>query len=258
MLTISDAQINALLAGVLWPFARISGVLLVDPLFSTRVIPSRVKAGLALLLTLLVAPILPSFPAIPLVSGQGIIVLIQQLLIGLSMGFVMRLVMASVEFAGMIMANQMGLGFAVVFDPLHSAQVHSLSRLLSIFVFLLFLVFDGHHMVLSTLVESFALMPIGQSVAVLTWRHLAEWGGNFISWGLRLALPVVTAMIVTNLAIGVMGRAAPQFNIFSFGFPLTIGIGFVAFYLALPMMVPVIEQIYYDGFEFILSMLKTA
>jgi len=100
------------------------------------------------------------------------------------------------------------------------------------------------------------VLPIGKSVPPTTWRLIAEWGGHIFSWGLWLSLPVIAALMVANLAIGVMTRAAPQFNILSFGFPLTLSIGFIALYLALPMMEPNIEQMYREGFEFMLGMLK--
>ena len=256
MIVLTDNQINTLIGSFVWPFARIMALLATDPLYTSRSLPKRAKAGFALLLTLLVAPLLPAIPSVPIVSAQGASILIQQILIGSAMGFVMRIVITSIELAGLVMANQMGLGFAMVFDPIHSAQVPTLSRLLSLFVFLLFLFFDGHLIVISTLLDSFSTMPIGQTVPVLTWRQLAEWGAHLFSWAAWLALPVIAALTVTNIAIGVMSRASPQFSIFSFGFPLTIGIGFVVLYLTIPMMVPLIEQFYRLSFDFMSSLFK--
>jgi len=256
MLAITDQEINSLLGLFVWPFARITGVLMADPVYSSRAVPRTYKAGFALFLTLIVAPLLPPFPAVPLVSAQGLSILIQQVLIGISMGFVMRLVMSAVEMAGLLISTQMGLGFAMFFDPQNAGQVPAVSSMLSLFVTLLFLTFNGHLVVLATLVDSFQVLPIGKSVPPTTWRLIAEWGGHIFSWGLWLSLPVIAALMVANLAIGVMTRAAPQFNILSFGFPLTLSIGFIALYLALPMMEPNIEQMYREGFEFMLGMLK--
>jgi flagellar biosynthetic protein FliR len=164
MFSISDAQINALVAMFAWPFARIIGLFLVEPLYAYRGVPRRFKAGFALMLTMLVVPLLPPTPAVPVISAAGIAILFQQLLIGLAMGFVMRLTMTAVEMAGFIMGAQTGLGFAMFFDPMHAAQVPVMSQLLSMFVFLLFLTFDGHQVVISTLVESFQVLPIGMSM----------------------------------------------------------------------------------------------
>lgn len=256
MVTISDTQINALLGLFIWPFARITGVMMIDPVFSSRAVPRTFKAGFALILTLLLAPVLPPFPAVPLVSAEGFWMLIQQWLIGMSMGFVMRLVMGAVEMAGLLISTQMGLGFAMFFDPQNAGQSPAVSTVLTLFVTLMFLTFNGHQVVLATLVDSFRVLPIGQQVPLVTWKLIAVWGGHLFSWGLWLSLPVIAALLVVNLAIGVMTRAAPQFNILSFGFPLTLGIGFVALYLSLPLMTPIIEQMYSGGFSFMLSMLK--
>lgn len=256
MLSISDAQINALVAMFVWPFARIIGLLLAEPVFAYRGVPRRFKAGFALILTVMLAPLLPPLPAVPLVSAEGIAILLQQLLIGLAMGFVMRIVISAVEVAGFIMGSQTGLGFAMFFDPLHSAQVPVVSQLLTLFTFLLFLSFDGHQVVLSTLVESYRVLPIGMNMPAQGIKALALWGSHLIEWGIWLSLPVIAALLITNLAIGVMTRAAPQFNIFTFGFPLTLMIGFISIYLTLPMMVPVLEQMYRAGFEMMLAMLK--
>lgn len=258
MLTISDAQISALLGLFVWPFARITGLMMSDPFYSSRAVPRTYKAGFALFLTLLITPVLPSFPVVPLVSAEGLSTLIQQWLIGVSIGFVMRLLMAAVEMAGFVVSTQMGLGFAMFFDPQSSSQVPAVSTIMTLFVTLLFLAFNGHQIVLATLVDSFQVLPVGQPIPHLTWRLLAEWGGHIFSWGLWLCLPIITALMVANLAIGVMTRAAPQFSIMSFGFPLTLFIGFVFLYLSLPMMVPSIDQMYSDSFGFMLRMLKAA
>ncbi|CUA82281.1 MULTISPECIES: flagellar biosynthetic protein FliR [Gulbenkiania] len=256
MVPISDIEINAFVAAFGWPFTRIVGLMLADPLLSSRSVPRRFKAGFALLLTLLLAPLLPPLPATPVVSGEGLLILAQQLLIGLAMGFTMRIVITAVEMAGFIMGMQMGLGFAMFYDPQHSAQVPAVSRVLTLFVFLVFLAFNGHQIVLSTLVESFRVLPIGAALPSANLRTMAEWGGHLFSWGLWLALPVVAALLVTNLAIGVMTRAAPQFNIFSFGFPLTLLIGFGALYFSLPLMMSALETIYREAFHFMQGMLK--
>lgn len=255
MLTLTDAQINALIGQFLWPFVRISGILLVDPVYASHNVPRTWKLGLALVLCIVLVPVLPSPPVIALVSAEGVWALLQQLLIGISMGFVMRLVMGAVELAGTLIANQMGLGFAMMYDPQSATQSPAVSTFLSMFVTLLFLTFNGHQVILSTLIDSFRVLPVGQGVPAITWKLLADWASHVFSWGLWLSLPVIAALMVTNLAIGVMTRAAPQFNILSFGFPLTLSIGFVSLYLTLPMMVPLIEHFYLTGFHFMLQML---
>lgn len=251
MLSFSDAEINLLVATFTWPFTRILGVFLADPVFGTRSVPRSFKAGVVLVLTVLLVPILPTMPAVPLVSAPGMLILIQQLLIGLSMGFVMRVAITAVEVAGFIMGMQMGLGFAMFFNPQSAAQEPAVSMLLSMFAYLLFFTFNGPQLLLATLAESFRILPVGLALPAIGWKMLADWGGHLVSWGVWMSLPVVAALLVTNLAIAVMTRAAPQFNVFSFGFPFTLMVGFLAMYFALPLTVPVVEQIYGDSFLFI-------
>jgi flagellar biosynthetic protein FliR len=256
MFSISDAQINALLAYFLWPFARIVGLMLADPLLSSKSIPRRYKAGFALFLTVLLAPTLPAMPDVGVLSAQGTLIVIHQLLIGLIIGMVMRVVMSAVEMAGFLMGTQMGLGFAMFFDPQHSAQVPAVSRVLSVFATLIFLTFDGHHVVIATLTESFKLLPIGTGLPASSLYTLTVWGGQLFTWGLWLSLPVVGTLLVVNLAIGVMTRAAPQFNVFTFGFPVTLMIGFIALYLSMPLLEPPLSQMYQESFDFIAALLK--
>lgn len=258
MIPITDVQINAIVGYFVWPFARITGLMSAEPFFSSRSIPRRYRAGFALILTLVLAPLLPPLPATPLVSPAGLAILFEQVLIGLAMGFVMRLILAATDVAGTLISSEMGLSFAMFFDPQSATSEPVLSTLIGIFVTMLFLSFDGPRIVIATLVDSFTVLPIGKTLPWVTWRHLAEWGGQMIGWGLWLSLPVMAALLVTNLAIGVMTRAAPQFNVFSFGFPLTLSIGFIALYLSLPLMAPQVEQLYQLGFSFMLTLLKTA
>jgi len=255
MLSFSDAQINVLVGSFSWPFTRILGVLLADPVFAARSIPRRWKASLALVLTVLLVPLLPSAPSVPVVSGPGLLILGQQLLIGLAIGFVMRVVITAVEVAGFIMGMQMGLGFAMFYNPQSAAQEPAVSLLLSMFAYLLFFIFNGPEMLLATLVDSFHVLPVGLALPEVGWRMMAEWGGHVVTWGVWVSLPVVAALLVTNLAIAVMTRASPQFNVFSFGFPLTLLVGFVAMYFSIPLLVPALEQVYGDSFQFIQKLL---
>lgn len=255
MLSFNDAQINLLVSTFAWPFTRILGVFLADPVFATRTIPRNFKAGAVLVLTVLLAPMLPPLPNVPLVSAAGVLILVQQLLIGLAIGFTMRVVITAVEVAGFIMGMQMGLGFAMFYSPQSAAQVPAVSMLLSMFAYLLFFVFNGPQTLLATLADSFHVLPVGLAFPAQGWKLLVEWGGHFLTWGVWMSLPVVAALLVTNLAIAVMTRAAPQFNVFSFGFPLTLIVGFLAMYLSLPLMVPAVEQIYGEAFQFIQQLL---
>ncbi|SUX54177.1 flagellar biosynthesis protein FliR [Chromobacterium vaccinii] len=183
MLAISDIQINAWVGVFAWPFARIVGLFLTEPIFAYRGVPRSFKVGFALILTVILSPLLPPLPAVPLASAEGIAILVQQLLIGLSMGFVMRIVISAVELTGFIIGAQTGLGFAMFYDPVHAAQVPVLSQMLSLLTFFLFLAFDGHHVVLSALVHSFQVLPIGMAMPAQGIKALVLWGGIWSSGG---------------------------------------------------------------------------
>ncbi|HRQ04881.1 flagellar biosynthetic protein FliR [Nitrosomonas halophila] len=250
MLNITTAELNTWLATLLWPLTRILGLLASAPVLGNNAIPVQVKLGLAVLLTILVAPSLPPLPRIDPGSGIGLVILLQQVVIGLAMGFAMRIVFTAVEMAGEIIGLQMGLGFATFFDPQHSGQVQLIGRFFGLITTLAFLSIDGHLQIVALLVRSFSILPIGlEGVTALSFATLTNWGIEIFTLGLRLALPVLTALLITNLALGILTRAAPQLNIFAVGFPLTLGIGLVMMSLTLPYFAPVLRQIFLDGFS---------
>ncbi|GAB0149116.1 MULTISPECIES: flagellar biosynthetic protein FliR [Marichromatium] len=218
-----------------WPFVRISAMLLVAPIFGARTVNARVRLSLGLLLAILVAPLLPPFPAIDPLSMEGLVVALQQVLIGVMMGFVAQLVFAAVTLAGESIALSMGLGFASVIDPAGGVQVPMVSQYFVILTTLLFLAFDAHLVLLQLMTLSFEVMPVGMQglVAEDFWR-IAGFGTTMFAGALLIALPAVASLLLVNLAMGVVTRAAPQLNIFAVGFPVTLLMGFVLIILILP------------------------
>ncbi|QLI80711.1 flagellar biosynthetic protein FliR [Chitinibacter fontanus] len=244
MWVVTQAQIEVWLALFWWPFLRIMGMLLVDPFFSSRRIPVRVRVGLAIFLTLVVVPALPPMPSVPVVSPDGMLIAVRELLVGISIGFVMRLVFTAVEMAGHLAGLQMGLGFASFYDPQNASNTLAVAQLMSLLMILLFLALNGHLMMLRILLESMLQLPVGQvHLNGKGFELVALYGGVIFRSAVLLSLPVLAALLITNLSIGVMTRAAPQLNVFAIGFPLTLGIGFAALYYSLPFMVPQIDQL---------------
>ncbi len=243
MITITQGQIEIWLALFWWPFLRIFGLLLADPFYSSRSIQVKIRVALAILLSILIGPLLPALPSVPVVSPEGMLIAIRELIVGLSMGFVMRLIFTSVEMAGHLSGLQMGLGFASFYDPQHSTNSLVISQLMSLFMLLAFLSVGGHLVVLRVLIDSMVQLPLGSlSVSASGFKLVADYGAIVFRTGVLLALPVLAVLLITNLAIGVMTRAAPQLNVFAIGFPITLGIGFAAMYFSLPMLVPHIDQ----------------
>jgi flagellar biosynthetic protein FliR len=245
---VTDAQINAWLAVLLWPFFRILGVMSVDPFLSTRGVPVRVRIGLALMMTILIANAIPPMPKVPTVSALGIVIIMEQIIIGAAMGYVMRIVFTSIEMAGNLIGLQMGLGFASFFDPQHGANTAVVAQLASLLTLLLFLSMDGHLVVIQTIAKSFQLIPISdQLMNVGALKTLVSWAGEIFKMGVLLSLPVLAALLITNLSIGVMNRAAPQFNVFAVGFPLTMSVGFAALYFSMPQFAGHVHRLVIDA-----------
>lgn len=236
MLNISSDILNNWVLGLLLPMTRILGFVSIVPILGHRAIPKRVKIGLALMITLILMPILPNPPPYDIMSVQGIVVIMEQVVIGVAMGFVISIVFSGIELAGQLSGMTMGLGFASFFDPQSRGSTIVISQFFGVLALLVFISIDGHLMVISTLVDSFEIFPIGMQEQSINFKKVAAWGGQIFSIGLQLALPVICALLVTNLALGILTRTAPQLNLFGIGFPITIGVGFLVIFMALPYM----------------------
>ena len=247
MISVTTAQLNAWLAAFAWPLARILALIASAPVIGNPSVPASIKIGLGLLIAVLVAPLVPSPADISPASANGLLILAQQVLIGLAMGFAMQIVFHAVEMAGEFVGLQMGLGFATLYDASVPGMIPVVGQFLGIVVSLAFLAVDGHLLLVSALVESFQVLPLAPLSAPPGLRALAQWGGSIFSFGLALSLPLLAALLITNLALGVLTRAAPQLNIFAVGFPLTILIGFLGLALALPYFAPTLERMFADG-----------
>jgi len=249
MISLPDAQLNAWLISFIWPLTRILGLIMVAPVFGHSSVPRRVKIGLGVFIALIIAPTLPPMPDVGLGSWHGLFILIQQLLIGMAIGFIMRIVFAAVEAAGEIVGLQMGLGFASFFDPQSAGQTIVISQFFNLLASLLFLAVNAHLLLLGILVESFKSLPISpQPLSTAGFYSVANYGSVVFSVGLQLALPLIAILLMTNLALGILTRSAPQLNIFAIGFPITLGVGLIALDITLPYFTPQFEHMFRNGF----------
>lgn len=218
-----------------WPFLRLSALFLASPVFSAASFPVRARIVLALLITALVSPSLPAPPDIDVLSAVGLVTAAQQIVIGLAMGFTLQMVFAAAVVAGQSTAMAMGLGFAMSVDPQNGVQVPVLSQLYVILSTLLFLSLDGHLVLIELVINSFHLLPVGVSMLRENFAmDVVLWASQMFMAALIIALPALTALLLINLAFGVITRAAPQLNIFAVGFPVTILAGFVLIFLSMP------------------------
>lgn len=241
---------------IVWPLSRILALIASAPITGNQQFPLSAKIGLAVLLTILVAPVLPASSVVDPGSGAGVLLLIREILIGLAMGLAMRVVFAGVSMAGDLIGLQMGLGFAQFYDPQSNAHAPVTGQFLGLMATLTFLSLNGHLMLIATLVESFQQAPV-DSAGTLAGNAmlLAQWGGTVMRTALLLSLPLIAVLLVTNIALGVLSRAAAQLNIFAIGFPITLGIGFIALLVGLPYLIPVLEKLFNEGLQ---AMLRIA
>lgn len=252
MITLSSTDLYTWVASFLWPLTRILGLIAAAPLFGNLAVPMRVKLGLGIMLTLVIAPVVPAQPAADPMSLAGLLIVMQQAVIGLAMGFAMRVVMAAVEMAGEAAGLTMGFGFATFFDPQTRARSSALAQFLALLALMIFLALNVHLMMLETLARSFITLPIAATpLGTGGFRQLALWGGLIFSSGVQLALPIIAALLLTNIALGILTRASPQLNLFGIGFPITVAAGFIVLLLALPYMAPPLTRLFQQADMFI-------
>jgi len=248
MLTLTSAEMSTWVAGLMWPLARILGLITASPVFGHTRVPITVKLLLGLSLAIVIAPVVPAGPAADPASLAGFLILAQETLIGIAMGFSMRLVFAAVQTAGEFVGLQMGLSFASFFDPSTGANTAVLSRLFNIVAMLTFLALDGHLLVLAALVRSFDTLPVAAiQLHQNGWGVVVEWGKTVFVSGLLLALPLICALLTINLAMGILNRAAPQLSVFSVGFPVSLIVGVVLLTVVLPNSGPFLESLFESG-----------
>ena len=258
MISFTDAQLNTWLINFIWPLTRILGLIMLAPVFGHRAVPGRVKIGLGVFIALIISPTLPPMPDVGLGSWHGLFILVQQLLIGMAIGFIMRVVFAAVEAAGEIVGLQMGLGFASFFDPQSAGQTLVIAQFFNLLALLLFLAVNAHLLVIGILVDSFKSLPISiQPLSAAGFYNLAAFGSTVFAVGLQLALPLIAILLMTNLALGILTRSAPQLNIFAIGFPITLGVGLIALDLTLPYFTPQLEHVFQNGFEATAQVIRT-
>lgn len=227
----------AWLSPVLWPFLRILAVFTAAPVFSSRVFPVRARIALAFLVALAAQDGLPAVPVIALDDAGVWGVVVQQVGIGLALGFAVRVVFAAVELAGEVVGFQMGLNFAAFFDPSLNAQSSAVARFFGQMAVLLFVVMNGHLMVLMAVNKSFVAFPIDQNfLQALATMKLYQLGTDLFASALWMALPMVGMLMFVNLALGIISRVAPQMNIFAVGFPITLVVGLIGIAYTLPML----------------------
>ncbi|PWC22147.1 flagellar biosynthetic protein FliR [Brenneria roseae subsp. roseae] len=239
-----------------WPFVRLLALVATAPILSEREINFRVKIGLSLLITFLIAPHI-ELNSTPIFSAAGIWLLLQQLIIGITLGLTMQLAFAVFRIAGEVIGLQMGLSFATFFDPSGGPNMPVLARFLNLLAMLLFLTFDGHLWLISLLSDSFHTLPIsGGLLDTNVFLSIARAGSIIFINGLMLALPIITLLLMISLALGILNRVSPQLSVFVIGFPVTLTIGIFTIGLLIPLIAPFAEHIFGEVFDLLANILS--
>jgi len=251
MFEFSDVQIGQFIGQYFWPLTRIAAFVMAAPIFGTRVITARVRLVLSVMITVLVAPLLPILPPVTSLSLSVTIIIAQQVLIGITLAFIFQVVFQVFVLAGQYIAMKMGLGFAQMNDPANGVSVTIISQFYLLTTTLLFLSVNGHLAILQIIVDSFNIMPINESgLSASDFYQIANLGGWMFASALTIALPVLTALLVVNIAFGIMSRSAPQINIFAVGFPVTLIFGLLLMWLDFNAFLPSFNQFVNQGLTF--------
>lgn len=226
-------------------FARVGALIIFTPILGSTNVPSQAKIGLAFFVTLMLFPLVP-FKVVEFPKGLFSLTLLisSELLIGMIIGFAVRLLMSIVQIAGTIIDFQIGFGIVNVIDPVTSLQVSVIAQFQNILAFLIFLSINAHHMVLNSIASSFQLIPL------LGFEFSGDMINIFMNMirdvfmlSVKIAAPLIATLLFTNVALGMVARTVPQMNVFIVGFPLQIGLGLFMMGLTLPFFNMVVKNI---------------
>ena len=249
MISVTAAQLDAWIAALFFPLTRVLSLLAIAPIFGNAAIPVRIKLAAGLVITLAIVPALPPMPAVQAGSWLGLSIILQQMLIGMLLGFAVRIAFWAIDLAGQLIGLQMGLSFAVFYDPTNATQTPVLSNFLGLLAMLIFLALNGHLLTLSLLAESFKLLPVSATpFSVKGYSVVLAWAATLFSAGVLLALPLIAALLIANIAMGVLSRVAPTLNLFAIGFPVTLFAGFLVVMISLPYFGAALERLFDQGF----------
>ena len=226
------AQLMNGLTAYIWPFVRVGAFLMVMPLIGGSFVPTRVRLLLAVVLTVVLAPVIPTMPNLDVLSVAGLVTVVQEVAIGVAMGFLVQLVFDAIALGGQVIGMSMGLGFAVFLDRARGINIPVLGQLFLMLGMLIFLSLNGHLALIQLLAKSFHAWPVStNSLTLPVLSEILSWTGQMFVFAMKIALPAITAILVVQLSFGIMSRAAPTLNLFAVGFPVAMLLGFAVIFL---------------------------
>lgn len=256
MLHVTSDQWLSWLGLYFWPLLRVLALITTAPILSEKSIPKRVKVGLGFIITVVIAPSLPPVE-VSIFSANALWLALQQILIGIALGFTMQFAFAAVRTCGEIIGLQMGLSFATFVDPGSNLNMPVLARIIDMLAMLLFLVFNGHLWLISLLVDTFHTLPIGGNpINSNAFLALTRAAGMIFLNGLMLALPIITLLLTVNLALGMLNRMTPQLSVFVIGFPITLTVGILLMAALMPLIAPFCEHLFSEIFDLLADIIS--
>ena len=243
-------EMMSLLHQFLWPFVRVSAMLLTAPIFGTTAINIRTRVAIGAVLTLLIFQQI-EVPDIDPFSFPALTKMFHEVVVGGLMGLTLQIVSAAVILSGQMVSNGMGLGMANMIDP-NLGNVPTLSNFFLVIALLAFLSLGGHLVLISVLVDSYYAVPIGNGMlSLVSIEGFLGWTSQMFIGAVTLVLPVLVALLMINVSLGVISRASPSLNIFAVGFPALIPVGLVLVTLTLTFYYTRLETLWYDSFRFL-------
>lgn len=249
-------DLTAFISTYIYVLARISCLFVSAPFFSSKSLPIKVKTVLSILLAFIITPTITQSVLPDPLSIPGMLLMLQQLLIGLTIGLIFQFIFHISVVGGQIVAMQSGLGFASFVDPTNHETLPVISEFYLMITLLLFLISNGHIFLISVIHKSFTLLPVSSSTILnFSFVEIVTYFGDIFSGALAIAIPAIIALLIVNITLAIMTKASPQLNIFTIGFPLMLLIGLFIMYVNFSEIVTQTEHILATGYKDTLDLL---
>lgn len=232
-------------------WGRVVGLFLAAIPFNSRNLPIQVRVWLAALVAFFLASVYSQqSPPIAGTLGGYLLQFLGEVLIGLMLGFLTQITFAIFQYAGQIIDMQIGYGIVNVIDPQSGVQVPVIGTFKYLLAIVLFLSIDGHHYLLAAVDKSYRVLPVGEvHLTGSSYSFLVDLMGEMFIAAFQIALPILGALFIADLALGVVARTVPQINVFLIGMPLKIGLGVALMLLLLPLLIWMFGRTFAGLFE---------
>ncbi len=226
--------------------ARLSAAIVATPLLGARSVPAQTKIGLAVLLSLIVVPLQSTqLATIPTNLFVFVTLVGSEVLVGIALGIGTSLVFQAMEMGASLVSVQMGFGLGGIFDPLSGAQTGAMEQFYRIVVTLIFFTMNGHYLVIRGLIQTFEVVPAGTAdLSLIAGARVVPFFASLFVAAVQVALPAMGALLLTDLALALVGRTVPQLNILVVGFPVKIGVGLIVLAASMPLMTLFISGVF--------------